>query len=129
MTGKAGGQANQRSARRPFRWRGPMQALACAMIVAVLVLVLLTVYSQMEKHEGVAPSQAGNAIERSTEKGPVKLFVRVSPREPRLSDLVEMDVRVPVPTRCGDQTARVRTGRGRFPHSRLQRAAPRGGFG
>ncbi len=28
------------------------------------------------------------------EKGPVKLFVRVWPREPRLSDLVEMDVRV-----------------------------------
>jgi len=33
-------------------------------------------------------------IERTAEKGPVKLFVRVSPREPRLSDLVEMDVRV-----------------------------------
>ena len=33
------------------------------------------------------------------EKGPVKLFVRVSPREPRLSDLVEMDVRVESPTR------------------------------
>ena len=35
-----------------------------------------------------------NAIERRAEKGPVKLFVRVSPREPRLSDLVEMDVKV-----------------------------------
>ena len=37
---------------------------------------------------------SGNTIERKAEKGPVKLFVRVSPREPRLSDLVEMDVRV-----------------------------------
>ncbi len=44
--------------------------------------------------DGAAPSQSANAIERSAEKGPVKLFVRVWPREPRLSDLVEMDVRV-----------------------------------
>jgi len=44
--------------------------------------------------EGAAPSHLGNAIERTAEKGPVKLFVRVWPREPRLSDLVEMDVRV-----------------------------------
>ncbi len=35
-----------------------------------------------------------DAIERSAEKGPVKLLVRVWPREPRLSDLVEMDVTV-----------------------------------
>ena len=35
-----------------------------------------------------------DAIERSAEKGPVKLSVRVWPRKPRLSDLVEMDVRV-----------------------------------
>jgi hypothetical protein len=33
-------------------------------------------------------------IERTAEKGPVKLVVRVQPREPRLSDLVEMDVTV-----------------------------------
>jgi hypothetical protein len=37
---------------------------------------------------------AHDALERSAEKGPVKLFVRVWPREPRLSDLVEMDVTV-----------------------------------
>ncbi len=70
--------------------------------------------------------QSGNAIERSAEKGPVKLFVRVWPREPRLSDLVEMDVTRRVPARRRDQTAGVRTGRGRLSHSRLQRAAPRG---
>jgi len=40
------------------------------------------------------PSGSGNTIERSTEKGPVKLFVRVWPREPRLSDLVEMELSV-----------------------------------
>jgi hypothetical protein len=44
---------------------------------------------------GAAPhSRSGDALERTAEKGPVKLFVRVWPRAPRLSDLVEMDVRV-----------------------------------
>jgi hypothetical protein len=38
--------------------------------------------------------QSESTLERKAEKGPVKLFVRVAPREPRLSDLVEMDVRV-----------------------------------
>jgi hypothetical protein len=41
-----------------------------------------------------ASDSSSNVIERSAEKGPVKLQVRVSPREPRLSDLVEMDVTV-----------------------------------
>jgi hypothetical protein len=41
-----------------------------------------------------ASSKSANAIERTAEKGPVKMIVRVSPREPRLSDLVEMDVTV-----------------------------------
>jgi len=38
--------------------------------------------------------QPEDVIERKAEKGPVKLLVRVWPREPRLSDLVEMEVRV-----------------------------------
>jgi hypothetical protein len=42
--------------------------------------------------EGGDAGSVGDAIERSAEKGPVKLFVRVQPREPRLSDLVEMDL-------------------------------------
>ena len=44
--------------------------------------------------DGPKSSQSENTIERTAEKGPVKLRVRVSPREPRLSDLVEMDVTV-----------------------------------
>ena len=47
-----------------------------------------------QRNESASPSGAGNVIERTSEKGPVKLLVRVSPREPRLSDLVDMDVRV-----------------------------------
>lgn len=35
-----------------------------------------------------------NSIQRVTEKGPVRLIVRVTPVEPRLSDLVEMDIEV-----------------------------------
>jgi hypothetical protein len=57
-------------------------------------LVLLAGCGVTRRNEGAPPSQSSNAIERSVEKGPVKLFVRVWPREPRLSDLVEMDVRV-----------------------------------
>jgi hypothetical protein len=63
-------------------------SLVCAMYGAVLIAGC----GGTGKKEGTSPS--GNAIERTAEKGPVKLFVRVSPREPRLSDLVEMDVRV-----------------------------------
>jgi hypothetical protein len=33
-------------------------------------------------------------LERTSEKGPVKLTIRVTPAQPRLSDLVEMDVHV-----------------------------------
>jgi len=48
----------------------------------------------MRSKEGDLPSPSADAIERSAEKGPVKLLVRVWPSKPRLSDLVEMDVRV-----------------------------------
>ena len=48
----------------------------------------------MERQESNSPSQTENALERTAEKGPVKLLVRVHPREPRLSDLVEMEVTV-----------------------------------
>ena len=65
-----------------------------AFVCAMCGMVLFAGCGVMRRNEGAAPSQLGNTIERSVEKGPVKLFVRVRPREPRLSDLVEMDVRV-----------------------------------
>jgi hypothetical protein len=65
-----------------------------ALICAMWGTSLLAGCGMMGRKEGASPPQSANAIERSAEKGPVKLFVRVSPREPRLSDLVEMDVRV-----------------------------------
>jgi hypothetical protein len=57
-------------------------------------LLLLAGCSAKQSQKGTAPAASSDAIERTAEKGPVKLSVRVSPREPRLSDLVEMDVTV-----------------------------------
>jgi hypothetical protein len=65
-----------------------------AFVCAMCGMVLVAGCRGMRSKEGASASQSGNAIERSAEKGPVKLFVSVSPREPRLSDLVEMDVGV-----------------------------------
>lgn len=45
----------------------------------------------------VVPNAKVDYLERTSEKGPVKLVVRVTPAEPRLSDLVEMDVHVTAP--------------------------------
>ncbi len=66
-----------------------------AAFVCVLVgSALLAGCGLMRKDGDASPSGSGNALERSAEKGPVKLSVSVTPREPRLSDLVEMDVTV-----------------------------------
>jgi hypothetical protein len=66
-------------------------ALGCALCG---VTVFLAGCGSLGRKEAASPSQPGDAIERRAVKGPVKLFVRVWPREPRLSDLVEMDVTV-----------------------------------
>jgi hypothetical protein len=66
-------------------------AIVCA---AVWGVFLTSGCGLMGGKDAASPSQSGNTIERTAEKGPVKLFVSVSPREPRLSDLVEMDVKV-----------------------------------
>ncbi|HEV3002918.1 MAG TPA: hypothetical protein VGX78_00585, partial [Pirellulales bacterium] len=55
-------------------------------------MVLLAGCGAVGGDHSTAPS--GETIERAAEKGPVKLLVRVTPSEPRLSDLVEMDVTV-----------------------------------
>jgi LPXTG-motif cell wall-anchored protein len=65
-------------------------AFACA----IAGMICFAGCGAMRGKDSAASSKSGNAIERTAEKGPVKLFVRVWPREPRLSDLVEMDVRV-----------------------------------
>ncbi len=65
-----------------------------AIVAAMSGMVLFAGCGLMRKDNGASSPPSGKAIERTAEKGPVKLFVRVWPREPRLSDLVEMDVRV-----------------------------------
>ena len=45
--------------------------------------------------EGSSPAtSAENVLEKVSEKGPVKLTLRITPKEPRLSDLVEMEIDV-----------------------------------
>jgi len=61
----------------------------------LLAVLVLTSGCGVAGRKGPASSAAqGTVIERTAEKGPVKLAVRVWPREPRLSDLVQMEVRV-----------------------------------
>ena len=76
----------ERACRKPWG-RLALAFLVCGMIVC-------TGCGVWPRKQDATRSAPANAIERSAEKGPVKLSVRVSPREPRLSDLVEMDVRV-----------------------------------
>jgi hypothetical protein len=63
-----------------------------------LMCALLTVAgcSGNDRKSGSSAGQ-GSAIERTAAKGPVKLSVSVSPREPSLSDLLKMDVVIEAP--------------------------------
>ena len=62
----------------------------------IIFIVLVAGCSQRDDRSESATDHPA-AIERVAEKGPVQLVVRVSPIEPRLSDLVEMDVVVTAP--------------------------------
>lgn len=77
---------------RPPAIRSLARKLTLGCMLAA-VFVLSGCGARQTKGSG-APSAVHDAIERKAEKGPVKLSVRVSPREPRLSDLVDMDVAV-----------------------------------
>jgi hypothetical protein len=73
---------------------GRVRALRLAATTALIATMLLSGCSVSRTSNTTASSSPENAIERKAEKGPVKLFVRVTPREPRLSDLVDMEVTV-----------------------------------
>jgi LPXTG-motif cell wall-anchored protein len=64
---------------------------------ATIALAFSAGCGAMRSKNGAASAQTDKPIEQSAEKGPVKLSVRVLPRQPRLSDLVEMDVTVEAP--------------------------------
>jgi hypothetical protein len=72
---------------------GPWRART-AFAGTIAAALLFAGCGMLRSKDGSSSGQPGNALERTAEKGPVKLFVRVWPREPRLSDLVEMDVTV-----------------------------------
>ena len=60
---------------------------------ACLALLLLVGCSEREKNV-VISRPASASIELKSEKGPVTMLVRIWPKEPRLSDLVELDIEV-----------------------------------
>jgi hypothetical protein len=65
------------------------------LFVAVVWMTALSAGCGVTGTSKVDPGEpSAGVIERKAEKGPVKLLVRVTPREPRLSDLVQMDVTV-----------------------------------
>ena len=70
------------------RWAGRTLLVVCTLALFAL-----------SGCKGGKPAQAtddgaadANVIEKSAEKGPVRMVVRLSPKEPRLSDMVEMEV-------------------------------------
>jgi hypothetical protein len=63
-------------------------------LLACMALVLACVACQKKSGAPTDPA-AGNdsaAVEKQVEKGPVKLTVKVSPKQPRLSDLVSLEL-------------------------------------
>jgi hypothetical protein len=84
----------------PFARGGKVEAFARGRrrrLFSVCVLsgaVTLAGCGDIGRKEGASATSSGDPIQRSAQKGPVKLSVQVMPREPRLSDLVEMDVTV-----------------------------------
>jgi hypothetical protein len=76
----------------PVRLPEARRMSRAAMVFATGALVLIAGCGVARKNDGASSPPSGNTIERHAEKGPVKLFVRVWPREPRLSDLVDMEV-------------------------------------
>ncbi len=67
------------------------------LLAPLLLFGLVTGCGVSSHNNGGSAVAPENAIERTAENGPVKLSVRVSPREPRLSDQLQMDVVVKSP--------------------------------
>lgn len=60
----------------------------CGMFIAT------SACSDANRNQSASSTASGDVIERVAEKGPVKLVVSFTPREPRLSDLAEMEIDV-----------------------------------
>ena len=76
----------------------PIQCLAKSLsfpwplAIRLLVCVCVTGCGVSESPRGDAAPNSTGVLERRAEKGPVTLSVKIWPAEPRLPDLVEMDV-------------------------------------
>ena len=85
-----------RSPQMDDRWhelRSRRRVIDFGMSLGCVLLVLSGCFPS--QNSTTAPATDKNSpLETFVEKGPVKLAVRISPREPRLSDIVEMEVEV-----------------------------------
>ncbi|HEY3319500.1 MAG TPA: hypothetical protein VGP72_03380 [Planctomycetota bacterium] len=62
---------------------------------SLFIIVALVAFVGCKQPTAVPQKDAAaNYIEKIAEKGPVKMTVRISPKQPRLSDMLEMDVSV-----------------------------------
>ena len=71
---------------------------AAPALAALCLLGLLGCEENASQKEAAPKApDASTILEKTAEKGPVKLTVRISPKAPRLSDLIELDVIVQAP--------------------------------
>lgn len=71
--------------------------LRCAALLVLPALVLLAGCDEKKSDGGATEKSAAEVLEKTTERGPVKMTLRVGPKEPRLSDLIDFDIVVAAP--------------------------------
>jgi hypothetical protein len=81
---------------RPPLFKGGRTTVGFAALIAGLLVFVAGCNGGAEQKDAAAPSKS-ELLEKTAEKGPVKLTVRLSPKEPRLSDLIQLDVIVTAP--------------------------------
>ncbi|MGD0088777.1 MAG: hypothetical protein ABSE73_02550 [Planctomycetota bacterium] len=60
--------------------------------MVLMLSVLAGCKSQKPAQQPDGGAAAANTVEKSVERGPVRMTVRVSPKEPRLSDLLDLEI-------------------------------------
>ena len=78
---------------RPPTFKGT--GFVAAALVAIVVVAGCD--GGVEQKESSKSGTSPDVLEKSAEKGPVKLTVRLTPKAPRLSDLIQLDVIVTAP--------------------------------
>ena len=72
----------------------PLAGRVQTVLTAGCLILAMLQLGCMSKNVARKPVVPGSAIEKVAEKGPVKMTIRISPSEPRLSDIVDMEILV-----------------------------------